>query len=1010
MSSSFRAPQLEAAWVRGLERPPVRLPKNQRRSRFFGHGGGRRVHGLVSSQGKLGLRETAPATETGSQGVDHRGSPASFSDHGETENVPLQCPRCRNAFGLKDPRPGRYSTDCPSCKEKLLIAVPDDRSREPEVSLLSAQDEAILLTPTPGPDLSKTRADEAVSAPPRGVSLPSEKPARGRPRLISTAAVAVPRNQAERGVASESKGTDRVLGRIPAFVDGYRVIREIGRSSLGMVFLGNQLSCDRRVALKIVNREWARNPIFASRFIRDVSVAALFRHHNIVQILDFGESGGTLYVCMEYIEGRTFADFLRGGIRIEPDAATGCILQAARGLKYAHDHGMIHRDIKPENLFLADTGVVKVADLGLVLTPTAAELQASAGADASFGTAKDRVRPGPEKDSPQTVTEALGSPLFMAPEQTINAGTADARSDIYSLGCVFYNLLTGRPPFEGSSAVELIAKHQNEPLVPPEQINHRISRGLSDLILKMTAKRPSERIASFDAVISALEALQEIPSGGQVGLSEDDARKLSECVDRFNAAPTALTRARTLWGGASVCAVLTLLSLLGGHWFLAGGLLGLGVMTAIGIFAVRGMSSKTYLYCKSMEMICSGRLVDWLVGLAAVALVGMLLVVFHLLWAWLAFGILAVVAAIAFRTTIDQRLADERREPIATADQMIKGLRFIGLDEDSIQRLVCQHSGDRWEEFFETLFGYEAMRAARDRWGYSADGRRRKRFGTWRDPIVDWIAARHRALRAARELPIIQRIEEKALEAQGVNTLTARRRSKRVAEALVAMASDLRATTASGGGATESFAISRVLQSAAEKPEDVLAERGPEPRPSRAWPIVKSLFGPRPRFLAGAALVFGCLLWIDQNEIVTGAQVREAVTKVKQVATKAVQSNDVSVVRDLRAEHLIDKEAIARAKEAFQKGSRPLDLPLLPEFLARRFDGFNAGVGGLLLIVSAFFRSPRMNLFGTLAGLTTWLAPAFALSATGLGDLRLISMGAGAALLAAGIVLGRRPL
>lgn len=924
--------------------------------------------------------------------------------------MPLQCPRCRNSFGLKDPRPGRYSTRCPSCKANLLIAIPDDPGREPEVSVLPTEDEAITLAPTLGSEAPNARSDEAVSPTPRGLALPSGETEGGRPRLISTAAPArAPRNPPAREPAGLPGVPAQTRGRIPAVVDGYRVIRELGRGGLGVVYLGNQLSCDRLVALKLVNREWARNPIFASRFIREVSVAALLRHHNIVQILDFGESSGTLYVCMEYIQGRTLADFLHGTIRIEPHAATGYILQAARGLKYAHDHGLIHRDIKPENLFFDDAGVVKVADLGLVLTPTAAELEALAGAGASFGSARNRARPAAENDLRPTVTLALGSPAFMAPEQTINSGTADARSDIYSLGCVLYNLVTGRPPFEGASAVELIAKHQTEPLVPPDQINHHVPRGLSDLILKMTAKRPSERISSFDAVISALEALQEIPGGGQVGLSDDDARKLEECVDRFNAAPTARIRARTLWGGAGICALLVLLSLLGGHWFLAGGLLGLGVMTAIGIFVVRGMTGKTYLYRKTMEMIFSGRLVDWLVGLAGVALVGMLLVVFHLLWAWLAFGILAAVAAIAFRTTIDQRLVEEQREPIATAEQMIKGLRFIGLDEDSIQRLVSQHGGDRWEEFFETLFGYEAMRAARGRWGHQEDGRRRKRSGTWRDPIVDWIETRQRALRAARELPLIQRTEERALEAQGVNTLTARRRSRRVAEALVAMASDLRATAAFGNtGPAQPFAIARVLQSAAEKPEDVLVDRAAEPRPSRAWPILKALSGPRIRFLVGAALVFGCLLWIDQNEIVTGAQVSEAVTKVKQVATKAVQSNDVSVVRELKPEHLIDTDAITRAKEAFQKGSRPLELPALPGFLARRFDGFNAGVAGLLLIVSAFFSSPRMNLFGTLAGLTAWLAPAFALSATGLGDLRLISMGAGVALLVVGIVLGRK--
>src|SRR5262249_22632502 len=154
-----------------------------------------------------------------------------------------------------------------------------------------------------------------------------------------------------------------------------------------------------------------------------------------------------------------------------------------------------------------------------------------------------------------------------------------------------------------------------------------------------------------------------------------------------------------------------------------------------------------------------------------------------------------------------------------------------------------------------------------------------------------------------------QKVEEKGLEALGVNTLTARRRSKRVAEAIVAMVTDLRATGAPGiADASESFAIAKVLQQAADKPDEVLSEHAQEPREPRFGAILSVLFGSRLRVLAGAALVFGCLLWIDQNEIVTSEQVREAATKVKEVATKAVESKDVSAVRDLKAEDLIGRD------------------------------------------------------------------------------------------------------
>lgn len=920
-----------------------------------------------------------------------------------------ECPRCRSAFALKDPRPGRYSTRCPNCKESLIVAISEDPAQPPAVSVPSAGEDTLTLVPTS--DAGSRDATEAAAVPPvaRGLSIPAQSDTDTRPRLVTTPASSTQPKPGARAPAPPVGGGDRAGGRAPAFVDGYRVIGELGRGGLGVAYLGKQLSCDRLVALKVVKREWAHNPIFAARFVREVSVAALLQHHNIVQILDFGESSGTLYVCMEYVEGQSLADLLRSGTPVEPDAAAGYVLQAARGLKYAHDHGLIHHDIKPENLLLDNAGVVKVADLGLVMTPAAAEAEAASGSSASLGGIKTRPRPPGEENARPTVTVALGSPQFMAPEQTTDAGKADVRSDVYALGCVLYNLVTGRPPFEASSAVELVAKHQNEPVVPPETLNPRVSRGLSDLILKMTAKRPSERFASLDGVIATLETLQHIPTGGLVGLSDEDAAKLAECVERFNEAPTARTRRWTLWGGACACASLVLLSLLGGHWLLAGGLLGLGLMSMLGLFVVRGMTEKTSLYRKTMALIFSARPVDWMVAVAVAAVVVMLLVVFHLLWAWVAFGLLAAGAAYAFRTTIERNLVEERREPIAVAESMIKGLRFIGLDEDAIHRIVCQYGGDRWEEFFETLFGYEAMRAARVRWGRRDVGGLWRSFGIWRDPIVDWIDTRQRAQRAAREYPLIQKLEEKGLEAQGVNTLTARRRSKRVAEAIVAMVTDLRATATPGSAdTTEQFSIARVLQHAAEKPEEVLSERASEPREPRLRPLLNMLLGSRVRFLGGAALIFGCLLWIDQNEIVTSEQVREAATKVQEVATKAVETKDVSAVRDLKAEDLIDKETFTRAKQAFHKGSQPLELPGLPAFLARRFDGFNAGMAGLLLVISAFFRSPKMNLFGTLAGLTVWLGPAFGFSATGLGDLRLVSMAAGVALLVAGIVLARR--
>src|SRR5262249_2066622 len=153
-------------------------------------------------------------------------------------------------------------------------------------------------------------------------------------------------------------------------VRGYRIERELGRGGMGAVYLALQLSLDRPVALKVMSKRWAHDPVFVARFTREAYAAAQLSHPNIVQIPDIGEVDGARFFSMEYVRGQSLAEVLRKNGKLDPETAVGYVLQAARGLKHAHSRGMIHRDIKPDNLLLDEQGLVKVADLGLVKTPT----------------------------------------------------------------------------------------------------------------------------------------------------------------------------------------------------------------------------------------------------------------------------------------------------------------------------------------------------------------------------------------------------------------------------------------------------------------------------------------------------------------------------------------------------------------------------------------------------------------------------------------------------------------
>jgi eukaryotic-like serine/threonine-protein kinase len=309
--------------------------------------------------------------------------------------------------------------------------------------------------------------------------------------------------------------------------------------------------------------------------------------------------------------------------------------------------------------------------------------------------------------------------------------------------------------------------------------------------------------------------------------------------------------------------------------------------------------------------------------------------------------------------------------------------------EETLRRFVRTAAGDDWEAFFEALFGSEAARAAREPSDRGLRRLIRKRSLPWRDWTTAWVEARQEARRQAREQLRLQAIEERGLVAEGVNLLTARRKSRRIAEAMIAVSAELRAATQAPAVVAAPPSMARAIHQAVEAPEHVLVEREHGlVRPESFW-LWELLFGPRTRFLLGAALLVGCLLWVDQNGIVTGAQIKEA-------AARAVEHSDpLEVLRDTK----IDVRIPAQTK--------PLHLPFLPRPVSNLFQGWGAGAAGLILILSALIRGARMALFALPGAAIAMFGPQVGVPALGPLDSAMASMAIGAGVALLGIVFGR---
>jgi serine/threonine-protein kinase len=267
----------------------------------------------------------------------------------------------------------------------------------------------------------------------------------------------------------------------------YKLVKKIGEGGMGAVYLAADPASGRNVAVKVLPRHFGTNAEFVKRFKREADAATKLKHPNIIGAFATGEDLGYHYYVMEYCDGQPLDALIVAEKQLAVDRAVGLVLQAARGLKYAHDQGIIHRDIKPSNIFVTHDGTARILDLGL---------------------SKDL---GDSAMSFKTVTGAvLGTPHYISPEQAQGEKNVDGRSDIYSLGATLYHLLTGQTPFDGATALEILSKHVNTILPNPQDLREEIPDPVVHVLERMMAKEPADRYRDCGGLITDLE---EVSSG-----------------------------------------------------------------------------------------------------------------------------------------------------------------------------------------------------------------------------------------------------------------------------------------------------------------------------------------------------------------------------------------------------------------------------------------------------------------------------------------------------------------
>ncbi len=271
----------------------------------------------------------------------------------------------------------------------------------------------------------------------------------------------------------------------------YRIVKKLGEGGMGAVYLAEHALLGRRAAVKVLQPALSANQDIVQRFFNEARAATAIADPGIVQIFDFGyHTDGSAYIVMEFLEGEALDARLKRFGRLAPEDALRILRQVAASLHAAHGRGIVHRDLKPENIFLVPDREVAGGERAKILDFGIAKLTNDAGSKVKTQTAA-----------------IMGTPVYMSPEQCRGAGYVDHRSDLYSLGCVLYHLLVGRPPFDGEGVGEIIAAHLREPAPVPSALAPGVPPAVDALVARCLAKQPEARFATAAELAETCAAL-----------------------------------------------------------------------------------------------------------------------------------------------------------------------------------------------------------------------------------------------------------------------------------------------------------------------------------------------------------------------------------------------------------------------------------------------------------------------------------------------------------------------
>jgi hypothetical protein len=292
-------------------------------------------------------------------------------------------------------------------------------------------------------------------------------------------------------------------------VDGYLVLERLGEGAMGQVFKARHGRLHRLVALKVFRPEHVTNPVAVARFLREVRAAAQLSHPNVVRAYDAGQTDNTYYFAMQYLDGRNLSRLVQQQGPLALDRACDYALQATLGLQHIHDNGMVHRDIKPSNLMVTRPSAAMPAEASSTGGPVGPWGQVKI---LDLGTARLCEEPEETDGKKKQLTKLgtiMGTADYMAPEQAISSRHADIRSDLYSLGCTLYLMLTGQPPFPGGLALDKLMRHQLEEPAAVEKLRPDVSPEVRAVLRRLMAKKPEDRFQTPQAAAVALAAAAE---------------------------------------------------------------------------------------------------------------------------------------------------------------------------------------------------------------------------------------------------------------------------------------------------------------------------------------------------------------------------------------------------------------------------------------------------------------------------------------------------------------------